>query len=291
MANELDRTQPGPDGETVAENEEVVTNDELDTDDDDSGEDNEQEAEEGAEDEGSEENDEGDDESAGEEDATAEDDDKSKPKKKKLTWEMRRIHEETNKRRAMEQEAERLRKELERLRKGGSDDQDTSSDDDRSTDTVEQRARQIVQENEFKGRLNAWDQAGAKEFGREDFDEACNTVATLIETPDQRSFMETITDPDIVQNGHKLVMELAKNPEEAERLFRMPERKRTIALARMADKLSSDPAPKPKPISKVPPPVTPVGGKTQASSRLDDPNIDMDTFADKFLSDLASRRR
>lgn len=281
MANELDGVTPLPEGESVQDTgnsapEQVNGEQHSDSIEGNAGEEIEGEAE-GGEDEGSE--------------AGGEGEQQEQPKpKKKLPWELRRIHEETNKRREAERKAEELAAEVERLRKGGS--ADLSSEEAPDTDTlVNQRAQQIVEQREFQSRVNDWAAKGAQEFGVDDFNASCNLIASLMDDRQQANFMKTITDPEIVEDGHKVIAALAEDPEEAERILSLPPVKQALALNKLAAKVNKPATPAPKPISKAPAPVTPIGGKTQASTRLDDPDVPMDKFADEFLKSMASRRR
>jgi hypothetical protein len=283
MTNALEASQSLPEGETALDPgnsnsapEQTNGEQHTDTDNGDAGEEN-QGAAEGGENEGS--------EASGEGDQS----EQPKPKKKALTWEMKRIHEETNKRREAERKAEELAAEVERLRNGGSSEAAESAPD---IDTLAtRRAEQIVDQREFQSKVSAWDTAGAKEFGREEFNESCNLIASLMDDRQQASFMKTIIDPEIVEDGHKVVMALAEDPEEAERILRLPPVKQALALSKLSAKVSKPAAPAPKPISKAPAPVQPIGGKTQAGTRLDDPEVPMDKFADEFLKNIAQRRR
>lgn len=280
MANELDGVTPLPEGESVQDTgnsapEQVNGEQHSDSIEGNAGEEIEGEAE-GGENEGSEAGGEGEQE-------------QPKPKKK-LPWELRRIHEETNKRREVERELEQAREELERLRKGGASENGPGSEPDPDT-LINQRAQQIVEQREFQSRVNDWAAKGAQEFGVDDFNASCNLIASLMDDRQQANFMKTITDPEIVEDGHKVIAALADDPEEAERILSLPPVKQALALNKLAAKVNKPATPAPKPISKAPAPVTPIGGKTQASTRLDDPDVPMDKFADEFLKSMASRRR
>lgn len=286
MTNALAGSQPQPEGETVLDpgtpsapeqvNDEQHSDAELG---------NETEEVEGSAEGGE---NEGDAEGTG--DSGEGDQGKSKPKKK-LPWELRRIHEETNKRREAEKRAEELAAELEKIKKGGGTDAPAATETPDIDTLANQRAQQMVEQQEFQKRVSAWDSAGAQEFGREEFNASCNLIASLMDDRQQAAFMRTITDPEIIEDGHKVIAALAEDPEEAERILSLPPVKQALALNKLAAKVNKPATPAPKPISKAPPPVTPIGGKTQVSSRLDDPEVPMDKFADEFLKTMASRRR
>lgn len=284
MADELEGTQALPEGETVAEtSDETVNDDELDTDAgqpneraDDAGEESEAEAEA----EGSE--------------AEAEPE-PEKPKKvafKDLPkWAINRINEETNKRKQLEEEITRLRAGSQKPQDGDGDD---GAPQQPPEDAVTQRARQLLEQEKYQQTFNSWDERGRSDFGASEFRDACSFVASLATPQQAQSLVNNVIDPDIVPDGHKVIMELAGDPDELTKVLNMPPHKQAVFLARMASEMSKTteaPAPAPKPISKAPPPVAPVGGKAQASVRLDDPNVGMDEFASKFLKDLGARKR
>lgn len=127
---------------------------------------------------------------------------------------------------------------------------------------IEQRARAIVQAEKARDRNQGFLTAGVKEFGQEDFTEKCNMVASM-GAGDSAEFMQIITDPDIVPDGHKVVAALADNPDEAQRILSLEPMKMAGALARFA----STSAPKPAaPLSKAPAPIKTVGGSAKAAT-------------------------
>jgi len=77
--------------------------------------------------------------------------------------------------------------------------------------------------------------------------------------------------------------QLAVFIEPAEQLLKMPSLKMMLELGRMSEKAGK---PAPKPISKAPAPVTPVGGQPKPRQELSD-DMPMDEFADKLLRKLA----
>ncbi|MFB9952036.1 hypothetical protein ACFFP0_24570 [Rhizobium puerariae] len=283
MANALEGTQPLPEGETALNPGNSPAPEQNDDE-------QHSDAERGSETEEIEGSAEGGEGGTGIEGTGEENSQEQQKPKKKLTWEMKRIHEETNKRREAERELERIREENERLRAGGSEQQ---SGNDRPDDEsrVNQRAQQIVQQREYEARVRSWADAGVKDFGADDFNASCNLIAGFMDDRQQHQFMSILTDADIVEDGHKVIMALADDPEEAERILRLPPVKQALALSKLSAKVTKPAAPTPKPISKAPAPVAPIGGKTQASTRLDDPDVPMDKFAEKFLADMANRGR
>jgi len=119
----------------------------------------------------------------------------------------------------------------------------TQADFDRA---IEQR----VAQDAWQARVGEWDGAGKQEFG-EKFADACKTVADMA-SPEQRNMLLQIAMD--TEGGQRAVMELAGNPAEAERVLALPPHKMALALT----KLGAPPeAPKPPPVSSLPPPIRP----------------------------------
>lgn len=284
MTNDLMGTQPQPDGETAAipgnEPAPEQTNDEQHTD--------------AIEGEGSQE--------AGTETAQAEGVDEQqaetpKPQQKKpLSWEMKRIHEETNKRRDAERRAADAEAELQRLR-GGNQTTQSEQPADGTPPSIEEIRRQErenirreEQANNETARRNAacntTFEKGVAEIP--DFDEARVSLVTAFghEINARPEFLDTITELD---NGHQVFAELGRNPAEAERILSLPPVKMALEIARMGDKLAKPAVPTPKPISKVPPPVTPVGSQTKSATALEDADADQDAWSAEFHKMMAAK--
>ena len=210
--------------------------------------------------------------------------------KKKISWELRRINEETNKRREAERRAAELDAEIKRLR-GGSDKPAATTEDPAPVDAEQIRARardEIRQEEAVRLATERFNEACNKTFEQgvaaygQDFETAANTLSQALGDDMQKrpEFLQVITD---LENGHQVYYELSRNPVEAERLLKMPSHKMILELGRMSEKAGK---PAPKPISKAPAPVTPVGGQPKPRQELSD-DMPMDEFADKLLRKLA----
>lgn len=294
MANALEATQGQPDGEaandpgnsnTAPEQNNYAEHADNDIEDNQNAE-NEVEGQDG----------DGTGEATAEAEEQQQEQEKPKPgEKKKLPWELRRINEETNKRREAERKLAETTAELERLRKGGQSDENANGNTPDQDDDIEARvarhAEQIVQNREFASRVNNWADAGVKEFGADEFNNQCNLIASLVDDKTQRELMDTLTDPDQVKDGHKVIMELAADPEEAERILSLPPKKMALALAKISDRVTTPAAPAPKPISKAPAPITPIGGGPKTTTRLEDENIPMDEWAKQFNKTMLERQK
>jgi hypothetical protein len=212
-----------------------------------------------------------------------------KPEKKKTPWELRRINEETNKRREAEKRLAEAEAELKRLRspKPASTEEPEHLDveairaQERDRIRLEEAGR--LETERFNAACNQVYEKGVAAFGA-DFDNATATLSQALgdEMQKRPEFLQAITELD---NGHQVYYELSRNPEEAERLLRMSPVKMALEIAKMSANVSK---PAPKPISKAPAPVAPVGGTAKPSVRLED-DLPMDQWADKYLRDLAKK--
>jgi hypothetical protein len=150
---------------------------------------------------------------------------------------------------------------------------------------VSQRAAEMVQQREMQGRVNSWLKAGLDEF-KDDFNERCNTVAAL-GAQERPEFMQIVTDPDIIPDGHRLVAALADDPAETARILSLPPVQMSAALVKYAGKLA---APKGKPISGAPAPIKPLDGTARASDEPSANDSEEDWFR-KRQAQIAARAR
>jgi hypothetical protein len=122
---------------------------------------------------------------------------------------------------------------------------------------VHQEAARLAEQQAQQQKLQSFDSTGRKEFP--DFVERCNTLASM-GAGDNPFFMQTITSMD---DGHKVVAQLAENPQKAMEILSLPPIPMAVALARYANQ---QPAPKPPPVSKAPAPVRPVHGSAHVDA-------------------------
>lgn len=271
--NELAGTQPGPE-DTSAENPGNSPAPEQNDDEHDPN------AEAGNEGEG------------GEEQQPAErQEEPEKPKQKQPFYE-KRFGELTFEKREAQRERDEARAELAALKAGkqpepGEQEPVQRQQPANSDSEVERRAAQIVDQREYKARVDGVIAAGNKDFDVKTFTEKSNLVAGIA---GDRAYdlLNLVTDPEIVKDGHKVIAALADQPEEAERILALPLHKMTLALTKFAE---TNAKPAPKPISKVPAPVDPINGGAKTATRLDDPDMSMDEFGPKFLEAMAKHRR
>jgi hypothetical protein len=175
-------------------------------------------------------------------------------KPKRTPWYMERIGELTRKNSELNKKLEAKPAEV----APGTDDEQK----------VLARAEQIVARREFEGRAGKTFEAGNKEFGAAEFAEKCNVVANM-GFGDRADFMEIVTDPDIIPDGHKLLSALADDPDEAQKIARLPPAKMAAALVRYQSNMKQPE----KPISSAPAPIKPIGGTAKPSAPTDTDDI------------------
>lgn len=150
---------------------------------------------------------------------------------------------------------------------------------------VRTEAQKLVQQQMWENKAQNWLEAGNKEFGSAAFNEKCDMVAAL-GAADRPEFRSLIVDPDIVPDGHKVVMRLADNPEEAQRILAIVD---PVKLAAALTKFAMT-EPKPDvPVSKAPKPITPIGG-TAKNAGLSD-NDDIKSWMAKRREQIAARQK
>jgi hypothetical protein len=131
------------------------------------------------------------------------------------------------------------------------DPQHAAPQDQRDLDQlIEQRAEQRIAQRQHDETFKAWDKQGTDEFGTEKFREACKTVAEMASDEQRATLRAVVMD---TEGGQRAVMELADNPEEAERVLALPPHRMALALA----KLGTAAAPARTPQSNLPAPIRP----------------------------------
>ena len=138
-------------------------------------------------------------------------------------------------------------------------------------------------------KLGTFLDVGRKAFS--DFDQRCQVVADLGAGPkDRPEFMATIGD--MGEDGPRVVMHLADNPAEVQRILSLPPHSMALALSRVEQQTRPKPA-APKPISQAPKPVTPVSGATVNTGDIFDPNLSMAEYSrlrERQIKDRDARR-
>lgn len=128
---------------------------------------------------------------------------------------------------------------------------------------------EISTQNRFKTineRCDAMFDAGAKAFPKT-WEAGVSAAAEIFgdEMKARPDFLEAVTELD---NSAAVYHSLANDPDKMEAVLQMPPHKMGIELARISAKLAT--APKPKPVSKLPPPIKPLDGPTLQERSLED---------------------
>jgi hypothetical protein len=206
-------------------------------------------------------------------------------------WAMDRIAEETEAKRLAREELARERAEKKALAdlvehlKRGNGGAAAAADGTAAAATVDTAAARVTAPAAVDPKRYEADVLSAAERLR--FNDDCNTIfqAGTSEFKDFPDAVETLNKANVMQddflmdvlaadraNAHKVIHELAQNPEKAIQLARMPSRQRLAELVRMTT--AAKPAPKRE--TAAPPPIK---GKVEAVASLDEGDLS-DTISD-----------
>jgi hypothetical protein len=150
---------------------------------------------------------------------------------------------------------------------------------------VAEEARQIAAQEQAKARTDGLLSAGNADY--KDFTERCNVVASL-GAGDRADFMQIVTDPSVIPDGHKVIAELAEKPEEAARILALPTVQMTAALVKFQAEISK--APPLKPLSNAPPPIKPIDGQSHGNDEPSEADS-MAEYARKYKAQQEKRLR
>jgi hypothetical protein len=171
--------------------------------------------------------------------------------KPKNDWVQRRIDQLTREKHEEKRQREALEARLRELQPTDT----TQPGQVLTPDQIRAEAKRLIEQERFDEACNKVFDAGKSDFGGE-WDSSLKTFQMLGgASPD---FLQAITSMD---HGHKVLHALGQDPETAERVLSLPPLRMALELARLEAKVSQS-APTPKPTSKAPPPITPVGGKS-----------------------------
>ena len=151
------------------------------------------------------------------------------------------------------------------------------------TKAVRDEAVRIAANDLAKSRTDGLLAAGNTEF--KDFTDRCNVVASL-GAGDRPDFMQIVTDPQVLPDGHKVIAQLAEHPDEAARILALPTVQMTAALVKFQAEISKAPAP--KPLSSAPAPIKTIDGQTRGSDEPND-NDSMEVYAAKYKAQQAKK--
>ena len=115
---------------------------------------------------------------------------------------------------------------------------------------VDQRADQKIAAEQLRSRFNEWHKVGGEEFGEKKFQDAATVVG---EIAGERgvALRDVLMD---TEGSQRAIMEMADNPEEAERILALPPHRQALAIAKLG---AAPAAPPPRPVSNLSPPIRP----------------------------------
>jgi len=205
-------------------------------------------------------------------------DDNQEPASTTPGWVQKRFDQMTRQRHEAERKAQAAQEEalvykrLLEAKNGNADDepvqprtpaQDPGSDDDR----IQRAAQQLNETQRFNQRANDVYASGVSEF--KDFDAALQNLK-MLEAP-----VEFFRDVVELDDPHKIIYALGRNPEEAARILSLPPLQQGRELERLATKAAKPAANKKPPLSNAPEPISSVvDGSASAPVDLSKASID-----------------
>lgn len=200
-------------------------------------------------------------------------------------WALKRIgaltaksHQAEREAQAAKGEAERYRLLVEQMQRGETPEPVTKPGEQPNIDElVNKRAAEMEQQRAITERGQSVAKVGAESYP--DFNSAVQTLDALGISGDQVHSLLGMDD------AHKVIYSLGKNPEEAARILALP----PLQQGRELERLASKPAPvtPARAVSKAPAPITPVDGGTTAD--VDQSKMSMDDWA-KWRAKTAKTR-
>ena len=210
-----------------------------------------------------------------------------KDAKPKTPWYERRLRQQSAKlaemARHQEMQAQLIESLIGQSKQAGSEDGEQSAKPVSPVLTeaqIEAKAREIVEAQSFNAACNAANDEGVKQYG-EAFRQSVETLQAIGVM--DRTFLQAAIDTD---KPAVVIHYLGQNPEEMERISALSPTKLAVALERIAGKATAKSA---APVSKVPAPVKPVGGKAVSEG---DPNkMSMEDWLKWREADLAKKQK
>jgi hypothetical protein len=170
--------------------------------------------------------------------------------KPKGDWVQRRIDQLTREKFEERRQREALEAQVRQYQQQQGDQTHQPANKPMAADDIRAEARRLVQQERFDDACNKTFDAGKKDFP--DWESSLKTFGMLGGAPQE--FLEVVTSLDA---GHRVIHHLGSNPEEAERLLSLPPLRMATEVARIEASLRS----KAHPVSKAPPPISPVAGR------------------------------
>lgn len=183
------------------------------------------------------------------------------PQPKRKPWFQERIDQLTREKYEERRARESIEAELTKLRSGEPADPQAPAEVDR---LANERAKEIVRNDQFNSRCNEVYSSGAGEFS--DFDDKLGNFRLLGGLP--QPVLEAVTQ---LPDAHKVLYALGGDMDEAARIFSLAPVPMALALA----KLSMSPT-KTKPVSNAPSPIRPIDGSPKGEG--DPEKMDTDSW-------------
>jgi len=168
----------------------------------------------------------------------------------------RKIDKEVAKRKTLEEELAAVKKELADAKEG----KEGKYDDDEVEKRASVKAEAKAAEREFVQASNRL--ADAAEKIDKDFIKKIKAIAEDV-APIPGHMIGILDDLD---NGAAVLANLADDVDEYERIIALNPTKAAVELSKISNKITTGAKPKAKELSKVPDPITPLGGKTSSTS-------------------------
>lgn len=172
------------------------------------------------------------------------------PQQQPKTWAERRIDKLTWEKNEERRQREALEAQLRQYQQPA-DQSQPSAEKPLTAEQIRAEAKRLLEQERFDEACNKTFEAGKKDFP--DWDASLRTFGMLGGAPQE--FLEAVTAMD---GGHKVIHHLGQNPEAAERLLSLPPLRMAMELTRLETSLSKT---SPPPVSKAPPPISPVNGR------------------------------
>lgn len=131
---------------------------------------------------------------------------------------------------------------------------------------IEERAKIRAQEQAFADMCNSVYHAGAKAYGKADWDDTIKALSDQTGTVIPPVIVEAAHDAG---EAHRILKYFSENPDEYDDVLQLPIHRMGAKVARIASKLESQQQAQ-RQVSKAPPPIKTVTGSTKAEPNLED---------------------
>lgn len=157
--------------------------------------------------------------------------------------------------------------------------------DDQTRAAIEARARQLALQHEAQNRFNNFQERVSGHLASQNDADELREKSKHIQIPGH--VVPALVDDE---NGHKVVIHLARHPKEADALRRMAPHQAVAHIGKLSERLTRDDGKQERSprISNAPPPVRTLGGSNKSADSLDD--LAKRSYAEYKMAREASRR-